>query len=107
MTGVQTCALPIYGRLYGWGDPIGAAYSDWREASDSVRITLMLETIIDLAANGFDMCDLLRAFFEVREFRALGSKSYPMSRALTKAIIGRSLEPNTMTFEELLVHYAE
>jgi hypothetical protein len=32
--------------------------------------------------------------------------SYPMCRALTAALVGRSLEFNTTSFEELLVHYA-
>jgi hypothetical protein len=48
---------------------------------------------------------VLTAFAEVREFRKLGGRSYPMCRALTKALLGRCLEPNTMSFEELLVHY--
>jgi hypothetical protein len=45
---------------------------------------------------------VLRAFANVAEFRALGSESYPMCRALTSALVGRCLEPNTMSFEELL-----
>jgi hypothetical protein len=28
-----------------------------------------------------------------------------MARALTSALVGKCLEPNTMTFEELLMHY--
>jgi hypothetical protein len=39
------------------------------------------------------------------QFRALGSQSCPMARALTSALLGRCLEPNTMSFEELLVYY--
>jgi hypothetical protein len=42
----------------------------------------------------------------VRQFRALGDKSFPMCRALTTALIGRFYDSNTMGFEELLVHYA-
>jgi hypothetical protein len=49
---------------------------------------------------------VLRAFATVKEFRALGGASYPMCRALTKALVGETLECNTMGFEELLVQYA-
>lgn len=85
-----------------WGDPIGASYLQWDEMNDSQRVRLMLETAIDLAMQGFDLSAVLREFSEVEEFKALGSKSYPMCRALTKALVGRTLEPNDMTFEELL-----
>ncbi|ANW05035.1 hypothetical protein [Bradyrhizobium icense] len=88
-----------------WGDPIGASYLQWEEMNDSQRVRLMLETAIDLAMQGFDLAAVLREFAKVEEFRALGSNSYPMCRALTKALIGRSLEPNDMTFEELLDAY--
>jgi hypothetical protein len=73
--------------------------------NDSQRACLMLETAIDLAMQGFDLGAVLREFAEVDEFRALGSNSYPMCRALTKALTGRSLEPNDMSFEELLGTY--
>jgi hypothetical protein len=53
----------------------------------------MLETAIDLAAQGYKMTDVLRAFAEVKEFRAL--------------MIGKTLEPNTMSFEELLEYYGK
>jgi len=36
-----------------WGDPIGAAYTDWHEITKSRRIQLMLETAIDLCMQGF------------------------------------------------------
>jgi hypothetical protein len=74
--------------------------------SNAMRVQLMLETAIDLAVNGFPLQEVLRAFAEVQEFRALGCKSYPMCRALTKALIGKSYEFETMDFEELLVTYA-
>jgi hypothetical protein len=89
----------------GFCDPIGAAYSQWRQMDDDQRVVLMLETAIDLAMQGYALDQVLKAFAEVREFRALANKSYPMCRALTKALVGRSLEPNTMSFEELLEHY--
>jgi hypothetical protein len=89
-----------------WCDPIGAAYSEWGEATNDQRVRLMTETAIDLAMDGFALKDVLTAFAQVIEFRALGGKSYPMCRALTSALVGRSLEPNTMSFEELLVHYS-
>ena len=85
-----------------WCDPIGAAYSQWREMTNDQRVLLMLETAIDLAMQGFDLGDVLRAFAEVSEFRALGTASLPMCRALTSALVGQCLEPNTMSFEELL-----
>jgi hypothetical protein len=87
------------------GDPIGASYLQWQEMNNSQRVGLMLETAIDLAMQGFDLGAVLREFSQVDEFRSLGSNSYPMCRALTKALIGRSLEPNDMSFEELLVAY--
>jgi hypothetical protein len=92
-------------RRTGWCDPIGAAYSDWHKMTDQGRVRLMLETAIDLAMQDFPLKDVLTAFASVRQFRALGSKSYPMARALTSALVGQCLEPNTMSFEELLVHY--
>jgi hypothetical protein len=88
-----------------WVDPIGAAYSKWREMTDKQRVRLMLETAIDLAMQGYPLKDVLTAFAGVRQFRALGSQSCPMARALTSALLGRCLEPNTMSFEELLVYY--
>jgi hypothetical protein len=94
------------GRGGGWGDPIGAAYSQWGESTDKQRVTLMVETAIDLAMQGFDLKTVLVQFCNVRQFRALGGESYPMCRALTSALIGRCLDPNTMSFEELLETYA-
>jgi hypothetical protein len=88
-----------------WCDPIGAAYSEWQEASNDQRMRLMTETVIDLAMQGFALKDVLTAFAEVTEFRALGSQSYPMARALTSALLGKCLEPNTMSFEDLLRTY--
>jgi hypothetical protein len=60
-----------------WVDPIGAAYAQWREMNDRQRVTLMLETAIDLAMNSFDLGDVLREFAEVRQFRALGEVELP------------------------------
>jgi hypothetical protein len=93
-------------RQSGWCDPIGAAYSQWQEMSNDQRVRLMLETAIDLAMQGFSMEAVLQAFATVRQFRSLGNRSYPMCRALTQALVGRCLEPNTMSFDELLVKYA-
>jgi hypothetical protein len=62
----------------------------------------MQETALDLTMQGFDLGMILRAFAEVKQFRALGEQSYPMCRALTQAMVGQCLEPNTMEFEELL-----
>jgi hypothetical protein len=89
-----------------WVDPIGAAYSEWQEASNDQRMRLMTETAIDLAMQGFALKDVLTAFAQVVEFKALGSQSYPMARALTSALLGRCLEPTTMSFEDLLRTYA-
>lgn len=91
----------------GWSDPIGASYMEWREMTDKQRVDLMLETAIDLAMNGFELGDVLKAFSQVRQFRALGGQSFPMCRALTKALVGRSLEFNSMSFEDLLTHYGQ
>jgi hypothetical protein len=88
-----------------WGDPIGAAYCEWVTSTNKDRISLMMATAIDLAMNGYDLGDVLRAFANVEEFRETGMYSFPMCRALTKAIVGKSLEPITMSFNELLVKY--
>jgi hypothetical protein len=90
----------------GWSDPIGAAYSEWQEGDDKKRVRLMLETAIDLAMQGIPLKTVLTAFAQVRQFRELGNQSYPMCRALTSALVGKCLEFNTMSFEELLIHYA-
>ncbi|WFU37366.1 hypothetical protein QA640_23025 [Bradyrhizobium sp. CB82] len=64
----------------------------WRDdLDDKQRLDLMLETAIDLAANGFNMIDILREFAKVKQFRALGDESQPMCRALTQALIGKTL----------------
>lgn len=89
-----------------WGDPIGAAYVEWAAMTDEQRVRLMLETVIDIAMQGIPIERVVKAFAEVSEFRALGRCSYPMCRALTAALLGQSLEFNTMSFDELLVHYA-
>jgi hypothetical protein len=90
-----------------WGDPIGANYAPWKAMTDDQRVQLMLETAIDLAIAGFAMADVLRAFAQVREFRALGRESYPLCRALTGALVGKRLEFNTMSFDELLEEKAD
>jgi hypothetical protein len=92
-------------RTEHWVDPIGAAYVEWRDATNDQRMRLMTETAIDLAVQGFALKDLLVAFSQVVESRALGSQSIPMCRALTSALVGQCLEPNTMSFEELLENY--
>src|SRR5258708_35264488 len=95
-------AAPRAGR---WCDPIGAAYSEWQEGSNAHRMRLMTETAIDLAMQGFALKDVLTAFAQVVEFRALGSRSYPMARALTSALLGRCLEPTGEEFEHVLRTY--
>jgi hypothetical protein len=97
----------LHGLGSGWSDPIGAAYAQWRRMDNKQRVQLMLETVIDLVTNDFEAATVLKAFAEIEEFRALGRQSYPMCRALTKALLGRSFEFNTMDFEQLLVHYAK
>ena len=89
-----------------WHDPIGAAYSEWIDGSDEFRVRLMLETAIDLAIMGYPPWRVLSEFAAVRQFRALGETSYPMCRALTKALVGRSLEFGEMSFEELVSNAA-
>ena len=100
-------APELYGKRGNWGDPIGAAYTSWNEATNKQRVYLMLETAIDLAMQGIPLKKVLTAFAEIEEFRALGRESYPMCRALTSALVGKCLEPNTMDFDELLDHYGE
>src|SRR5262245_45872842 len=73
----------------GWTDPIGAHYTQWQKMTDAQRVQLMLETAIDLAMHGFPLPNVLKALATVKEFRALGSESYPMCRALTFALVGR------------------
>jgi hypothetical protein len=87
-----------------WGDPIGASHRQWRNMTTKDRQMLMLETIVELVTRGFDISEVLREFIKITEFKALGKESMPMCRALTMAVLGRSLEPNTMSFEELLTH---
>jgi hypothetical protein len=73
-----------------WSDPIGAHYASWCEGKH--QMLTMLETAIDLAMQGFDLGDVLRAFAEVDEFKALGTNSYPMCRALNSALFGKCRE---------------
>jgi hypothetical protein len=88
-----------------WNDPIGRSYTQWRTMSPHMRAVLMLETAIDLTMQGYDLKTILREFNKVDCFHDLGSVSAPMCRALTMALLGRCLEPNTMSFEELLIAY--
>jgi hypothetical protein len=88
-----------------WGDPIGAAYLAWDKMTNKERVHLMLETVIELGMRGFPLKETLSAFAGVREFRALGSESYPMCRALTSALVDQCLEAHTMSFKELLEYY--
>ena len=85
-----------------WSDPIGASYTAWRQMSVSNRCLSMLETAIDLAVQGYDLTEILREFAKVDCFYQLGTESAPMCRALTQVLLGRCLEPNTMSFDELM-----
>jgi hypothetical protein len=69
-----------------WSDPIGAAYTDWQDGNNEQRVRWMLETVLDLGMRGFALKDVLTAFAEVKEFRALGDESDIMGRALTSAL---------------------
>jgi hypothetical protein len=51
--------------------------------TDRERVTLMLETAIDLAMGGFDLGEVIAEFAKVRQFRSIGSD--PMRRALAAA----------------------
>jgi hypothetical protein len=73
-----------------WCDPIGAAYSQWKEMNDAERVHLMLETALDLAMADYSLRDVLVAFAHVDEFRALEEVSHPMRRALAAALVGTS-----------------
>ena len=90
-----------------WCDPIGAAYDSWNKATEAARVQLMLETAIELTMHGFNIGAVLREMAKVRQFKHLGEESWPMCRALTMALLGRCLEPNTMGFEDLLRTYQE
>ena len=72
---------------------------------NALRVQLMLETAIDLAMQGYSLKMVLTEFSKVSQFRKLGSESIPMCRALTSALLGKCLDPVTMTFEELLENY--
>ena len=88
-----------------WCDPIGAAYAQWRKMTDEQRANLMVETALDLTLKGYDLGDVVREFAKVDCFYVLGRVSHPMCRVLTSALLGQCLEPNTMSFDELMAHY--
>jgi hypothetical protein len=90
-----------------WCDPIGAREVSWRNLSDDERVRLMLETALDLAMDGLDLGEVLREFAKVEEFRALGNKGHTMSRALSRAIVGVSLDMcDERSFDDLMRQYA-
>ena len=89
-----------------WLHYFGAFDPKWRNMTSDERARLKTEFALDLAMQGFDLGTVLKAFAQVREFRALGAKSHPMCRALTKALIGETYDMATMGFEELLETYA-
>lgn len=88
-------------RPHGWGPTARARTGGISlgaiAQTDEQRMQLMLKTIIDLAVHGFDLKQVLTAFAEIREFRALGI-GVPMSRALSAAQIGKT---NTVSLEQL------
>ncbi len=92
-------------RESGWSDPIGSHSAEWKRLTDEQRIQWMLELAIELAVRGIPMKDILLEFGKVTQFRALGAESHMMCRALTTAFLGKTLEANSMSFEELLVHH--
>jgi hypothetical protein len=84
-----------YGRPDGgpWYDPISAAYPQWRKMTSDQRALRILETVIDLAMQGFDLGNVLLAFDEIPEFRVFDA-SDPMRRALWSALNDKyHLEP--------------
>ena len=89
-----------------WADPIGRSHIQWRKMNENHRALLMLETALDLAMQGYDLKAIVREFAKVDCFYALGRVSCPMCRLLTSALLGKCLEPNTMTFDELMTAYA-
>ena len=88
-----------------WSDAIGAAYGAWHKMAEWERARLMVEFALDLAMRGYDLKHVIGEFAKVDCFRALGSESIPMCLVLTQVLCGRRLEPNTMTFEDLLENY--
>lgn len=89
----------------GWSDPIGRSYLQWRKMTEAERAQLMLETALDLTLQGYDLKNIVREFAKVDCFFALGRVSCPMCRLLTSALLGKCLEPNTMSFDELMAAY--
>jgi len=74
----------------GDGAGLAVGHGKWRNMTSDERARLNTEFALDLAMQGFDLGTVLKAFAQVREFRALGAKSHPMCRALTKALIGET-----------------
>ena len=89
-----------------WCDPIGSAYDQWRKMTEEQRAGLMVETALDLAMQGYDLGEIICEFAKVDCFYALGRVSIPMCRAITQAMLNQCLEPNTMTFDELMANYS-
>jgi hypothetical protein len=66
---------------YKWSNPIGARYASWHKLKPGDRRLLMLETAVELMADGFEPGHVLSEFAKVDAFFALGRESYPMCRS--------------------------
>lgn len=85
-----------------WQDIAGRAYLWWNSGSARVRVQSMLELLVKLGGEGFDLNEMVREFSAVDEFYELGRESVFMCNALTRAWCGKVYDPVTMTFDELM-----
>lgn len=81
----------IYRDMIG-GCDTGACESKWRELSEVERLQWIMEMALEFITMGFDPSKVICEFAKIREFAALGGKSYTMCRALTDALEGEANE---------------
>lgn len=71
---------------------IGACNTDWVKRKVSDLLAECTELLIELGVGGCDIKQVVSELAKIRQFAALGSKSYNMARALSSAIAGISYE---------------
>lgn len=75
----------------GYSD-IGACECGWREMGCDDLLRRLHEMFFDMSVSGISPSQIICEFSKIRQFAALGAESYPMARALSRAVQGRAYD---------------
>lgn len=70
----------------------GACMASWKNQSTEQLLMELQERLIELSVNGGSMKQMVCQMAKIKEFAALGADSFPMARALSSALAGKSYE---------------